>query len=702
MIAGDHYATFNPNMALFEDRDPNFDTEYMDKKPRMVVNHSLSVARTELAKLTKSDPIMEVVANSDSPQDIAAVRVSKAALNYVEWKFRLKKLRKNAVWWMLVGGVCGVNIGWDYLNEQAGFMSYVIDPSTGDATFNPDRKKEIQDMVDSGELDKLPEEKLPLGELEYKLYTMFQLFPDENALDFEEIRDLITTEVMDIDTLRGIYGKQVDGIMPEDTQLGVMERRMMQRIGAINPLYEQRDLNGVYIHTFWLEPGVYSGNKFLKDGIYMRWCQNKILDCSNGFPYQDGRLPFVFFQHIPSATTIWPDTTVNQIRQLNLEVDKTTSQLVESKDYMANPMWRIPTQSKVKGQIKAVAGGIIRYVHVPNVPPPEPIQGLEMPAQVESLLAGLREQILDISGQSEVSRGRVPTGVRSGVAVAYLQEEDDTKLGPTVLQMEEAIAVMGSMTLERIAQFYTQQRTIRFYKPDGQFDVIKFRGTDLKNNTDVLCQSGSAMPKMKAARQQYTLELVSLGILTDPKEIKDELDLGAGEPDNDDKNRAQADRENNIMLHGLDLKMFTMPNNPSDEQVQQTVSAAVPVKAWQNHQLHIERHTSQMMEEEFDQLQIKNPGIARLFDEHVAMHQQFIQAQQQQQMQLMQAAKGAPEGTGGMTPNTNGNGAPPAPSGFTRQMSPVPDIIGGGVTQLTTRVERPTAGLRAPSGGPPP
>jgi hypothetical protein len=362
-------------------------------------------------------------------------------------------------------------------------------------------------------------------------------------------------------------------------------------------------------------------------------------------------------------------------------------------------MWLIATQHKVKGQMKNVAGGIVRYVHVPNVPPPAPVQGVQMPAQVESLLAGLREQILDISGQSEVSRGSVPTGVRSGVAVAYLQEEDDTKLGPTVDNMEQAVALEGSLTLERFSQFYTVNRIIRFYRHDGKFDAIKFKGADLKDNTDVICQAGSAMPKMKAARQQYTLELVSLGVLTDPKEIKEELDMGSGEPDNNDKAVTQADRENNIMLHGLQMGMFTVPDDANDQQLQQTVSAAVPVKQWHNHAVHIERHTSQMMDEEFDQLSISHPGIPRLFDEHVAMHQQFLQQQQQQQMAMQQAAKGAPEGVGGTPAGQQAvggaNGLPPAQ---TRQMTNVPDVIGGGQTSLSVREPRAVPNTRAPVG----
>src|SRR5215831_2076193 len=76
MIAGDHHARYDPNKALFEDRDPNWTLAMSDKKARLVVNHSLSVARTELAKLSKSRPIMDVVANSNEPEDIGATKVA--------------------------------------------------------------------------------------------------------------------------------------------------------------------------------------------------------------------------------------------------------------------------------------------------------------------------------------------------------------------------------------------------------------------------------------------------------------------------------------------------------------------------------------------------------------------------------------------------------------------------------------------------
>jgi hypothetical protein len=698
LVAGDHNANWSPTTGKYEDRDTYFTDDADGKKPKLVINHALSIGRTELAKLTKAHPVMDVVANSDEQEDIAAAKVSKSALDACEWRFKLRKRRKQALWWMIQCGLGCIYVGWDYLNDEAGNLDYVIDPTTGDPTFDPIRQKALMEAYDRGEGPEPSKESYPLGECEFKVYSPFQLLPDELALDFDECQDMITTEVVDVDVLQSIYGRAARNIKPDSSAaLGVMEQRMLARSGITGGNQGGGTVveHGVKVHTFFLLPGVYRGNKYLENGIYVRWCNSNILlDASKAFPYADGRLPYVFFQHVPSSTTIWPDSIMTHIRGPNLEVDKTISQLIDNKDYMANPMWRVATQHRIRGEIKNVAGGIVRYRHVPNVPPPEPLPGLQMPAQVENLLQGLRAQILDISGQSEVARGRVPSGVRSGVAVAYLQEEDDSKIAPTVENMEEAIALMGSLTLSRFSQFYSVERTLRYYRHDGVFDVLKFKGADLKNNTDVVTQSGSAMPKSKAARQQYTLELVGLGILSDRKKIEEMLEIGMGEKTSEEKATAQAERENNYMRHGLPTALYK-PDEDIDEQTQK-VAVAVPVKRYHNHELHLQIHTDELLEEEYDDLAISQPEILRLFDEHIAQHQAFIEEAMQKAMEAQMAAKGAPEGASPTAPPPAPNGGPPGaeaaagqPTSF-RQITDVP--TGGGAGELSAMTIRPGPG----------
>jgi len=712
LILGDHFSRWDPTMSRFEDRDMSWN-DWDGKQPKLVINHALTVGRTELAKLTKSAPIMDIIANSDEPTDIAATKVGRSALDFANWKFQLPKLQRNALWWMIQTGLCAVYVGWDPLDRNAGYFEVTIDPETGDPTFDPRRERELESMVASGELDQVQKEQYPLGDLTFRIFSPFQLFPDPTVSEFDELKELITDEIADIDVIKGLYGRSADDLRPDpNLRLGTIEQRMLTRAGVQARTNLQHPVeNAIRIHTFWLRPGIYLGNRFLKDGAYVRWAQGKVLDISRPFPYQDGRIPFVFYQHVPVSTSIWPDCVITHIRGPNLEVDKTVSQLIANKDYMSNPMWLIATQHRLKGEVKNVAGGIVRYRHVPNIPPPAPVGGLQMPQQVENLVQSLAQQILDISGQSEVAHGGVPSGVRSGVAVAYLSEEDDTKIAPTVRNLEDATALQGSLTLERFAQFYTFERILRFYRRDGIFDVRKFKGADLKNNTDVVCQAGSALPKMKAAKQQYVLELVSLGVLRDPHKIEQMLELGEGEPDDVDKAISQANRENNMMIHGVWGNQTTPANfdnneaaDNATEQASPAVNTpvrnelgfkrlptAVPVKAWHNHQVHIQRHTSVMMDEEFDDLAVTHPEIVRLMDEHIAMHQQQLQAQQQQAMQALMAQKGAPDGPPGQSPGTAPPGAPaggPDQNGTTLGVLATtnqPDPIAGGAMGLRTR-----------------
>jgi hypothetical protein len=549
LVAGDHYTRWDPTRGDF------ITPEKPEHKVQLVLNHALTVARTELAKLNKAKPIMDVVANSEDTDDIAAAKVGAQILEGFEWKFRLRRKRKQAYWWMIVTGLGAQFVGFDPANAMSGSYQYYVDPATNEPTWSPERIKELKEMIKDGELeqdDVVQEE--PLGEIEYKTYSPFQLLPDENCDEWADLKELITIDVVDVDVAKANWGAKAKDITPEEgLSTSTVNSTVMFRAGLTGALTSPPQVeNAVAIYTWWLLPGVYNG-RYLEQGKMIRWCNKNIkLEESKTFPFIDCRIPFAFFEHIPNATAIWPESIMTHIRHVNLEMDKTISQLIENKDYMANPMWRVALQHDLPKDIVSIPGGIIKYRYVPNVPPPEPIPGVPMPSQVEQLLDGLRTQILDISGQGEVSRGtQLPSGVRSGVQVAYLQEEDETRLGPTAENIEDGISVMGSLTLSRVSQFYHTKRIVRLYKRSGEFDVLMFKGADVKGNTDVVVLPGSALPKSKTARQQFELELVQLGVERNPKRIRDVLELGTGEPDEIDRAAAQADRENQAMVQGV-------------------------------------------------------------------------------------------------------------------------------------------------------
>lgn len=677
LVAGDHYMRWEPTVGGYVER------QFDDHNIRLVLNHARVVARTELGKLNKSKPITDIMPQSDDGEDIAAAEVGQFALDSMEWKFRLRDTRSTAKWWMILTGVGAIYCGWDPVDARDGYQKYYIDPNTGDATFNQKRINELKQLYEGGEIDELTESEDPLGDCCFDVYSPFQILPDDTVLRFKDIGDIITTDVVDLDKAIGNW-KPKQELRADDKQPGVIEGRMIRRlgVGAGSAFSTNTSSKVVQIHTYWLKPGIFPQNSYLRDGIMVRWANRNIkLEENAPFPYTDNELPFVFFEHIPNATAIWPDSVIEDIRSPNIELDKTVSQLLENRDMMVNPMWRIPEQCRVSGKIVSKPGGELRYVHVRDIPPPEPIPGTPLPVQIENLAVALRDQILDISGQGEVSRGRVPSGARAGVMLQYLNEEDETRLGPTADNCGEATARMGSLILSRLSQFYSTERLMRGFKRGGGFAVRKFKGADLKGNTDVVFLEGTANARSKAARQQNALTAVEMGMPMSPKKLHDLLELGGGEPDEIDLAMAQADRENELMTKNILTpreQLRQRIESPPGAQNEDTYVAggaptqnggeaqgpvAVPVKNWHNHQVHLERHRRYMMQEEFERLTNLHPDIVRLFDEHVAMHEQILQQQAQAQMEQAMAMRGMPDGPPGQPPQAKpgAQAAGPAP-----------------------------------------
>lgn len=634
LISGDHYANYNPTTGLFVEpaKEPH--------QVRLVLNQARVIARTELAKVTKSRPIFEVIPNSPDEEDIAAAKVGRFALDAAEWQFKLKRYRKRALWWTIITGCAAVYVGYDGETRKGGFFELMIDPNTNEPVFDPRRMQELRQAEANGELQ-IEMEELPLGELEFKLYTPFQILPDDTVFEFDEMADVILTDMVKTSVLKDIYPRARDRIRGSTSNNDSFMTRMLRRANLIDRLDQVASEDVSQVHTYWLPPDVYSRNNYLQNGVMARWTDPELeLELIRPYPFSDKRLPLAFFRHTPNATSIWPDTVITDIRQPNLELDKTMSQLLENRDFMLNPMWAIARQLNV-AKIKSQPGGVVDYTHVRDVPPPTQLPGVPMPTQIENLVIGLRDQILDISGQGEVSRGRLPAGVRSGVQMSYLQEEDETKLGPVVDEFEDGLSVMGSLILSRMGQFYATERLMRSYRSGGQADIRKFKGADLKGNTDVQVQTGSALPKLKAARQQFAINMAELGVETDPKRLRDILELGEGEPDEVDLAFAQADRENELMRGVAVNTQRAIVGNGDTEAGQGSV--AIPVKKWHNHDAHLKRHYRFMSTAEFEGLATTNPDIVRIFDEHTTMHEQAKAELMTQQLQLMAMARGGPE-----------------------------------------------------------
>lgn len=626
---GDLWAEWNVHDKKLKESTPA-----SDHRVRLPINLAQPVVRTELAKLTKNRPMLDVLARSQDKTDLNAAEVGDKLLNnYVERKFHMPRVRRRALWWTLTTGLSGILTDFDPNAQEK--VRVMVDPK-GQPLSDP-RVIEAYRQYYRKKHQAPKYEEVPQGELVYRVLSPWQMLWDYSQQFVEDAMWIIVSEVYDIHEAERRWGKEVE---PEpDAKPGPIEQRLLGKFDLTSKLAYDKSTSQdmAEIHRLFIKPG----HKIFPRGAHVVFTKEEILFREN-YPYAHGELPVSVTGHVPLLTGQYPMSVLQQIRGPVLELSRTASQLVENRNLMGNPPWAIPKQLKIDKEIQNKPGLRLEYTHVPNIPPPAPIDMPEIPSYVRELIPQMREHILEISGQGETSQGRVPPGARSGVAIAYLQEEDDTRLGPTVTEFEETMERVGGQTLELIAEKYATSRTITIYHKGSEPEVFDFIGTQLAGNTSVVCQAGSALPRSKAAKQQYILDLWDRKLEQDPRRVREMLELSEGEAEDFEVDLEQAERENRRLQQGEEVEVLE----------------------WHNHAAHHYNHRRFMKSADFESL---DPGVQQVFIAHDAEHTQLEQLQQQQQMQLQAQAQilGGAGGGGG-----EGAIAPPGENGQTGEAAP--------------------------------
>lgn len=607
----------------------------VDHKVRMAVNLAQPAVRTELAKLVKNRPIMDVLARSADQEDLNAAKVGDKMLNnYVERKFHMPRVRKQMINWVLMCGMGGILVDWD---ETALGEIDVFHTKEGNPVFDP--KLIEQYKIQYEKEDYKPDyKKIPMGEMIVKAVSPFQVIWDFSTNLFDEAGWCIYSDVYDVDEVYRRWGCHV---LPEQNVLpGIIENRMMKRMDLTGELREVpiTAQKMCEVHQMWIKPG----HPKFPDGLCLVFTKDCIIK-ETEYEYGHGELPVHMMSHIALPTSQHAMSILQQLRAPVLELSKTKSQLIENRNLMSNPPWLIPKQLQVTKEIQNRPGLRIEYNYMPNVPPPKPVEMPEIPKYVTEMVESLKEDIREISGQGETSQGKVPPGARSGVAIAYLQEEDDTRLGTTVQELEETMEGVAYQQLRIMAEKYDTPRTVNIYRVSGEPEVFDFVGTMLSGAGGVNCQAGSALPRSKAAKQQFILDLWDRKLEQDPRKVRQMLELSEGEPDEWEVDLDQAERENH------ELKEVIDPG----------------VEEWYNHPAHHYMHRNYMKSAEFRK---QSKEIQQLFKKH---DQEHTEAEQRQAAELAanQAAQ-QPQGGGGGEAPPPGSSAPAGANGQNNVQGP--------------------------------
>jgi hypothetical protein len=528
---------------------------YTPKAPpwrvRMVINKVRGYTRNELAKVTAQRPRFYVVPATSEDEDLASARISESIFDSVYSNHNIKHVIRKAEWWNLT---CGNAF--------------------------------IKDYWDANKVDTFSEQK---GDFCIEAVSPFNLYVPNLAEEELEAQPYIihaTTKSVDwanasFPLYAGKFTANANGTN------NIMDNGFLNTIGASS------DKNEVLVLECWIKPG----NSLLPNGGLVTIVGDKLVQVTKSYPYKHGDYPFSKLDNVPTGR-FYTTSIIEDMIPLQREYNRTRSQIIEAKNLMSKPKFLAPRGSIDAKQVTSEPGQVIYYQ--PGFNAPVQMQLASLPSYVMEEVNQLQQDMDDMSGQHEISRGQNPSQVTAATALSFLKEQDDTRLSGTIESLESALEKLGKHVLSNVVQFWTTPRLVRVVGRDQQFDATQYDSKAIRGNLDVRVESGSALPQSKAAKQAFVMDLLKMGLIPQEKGLE-MLDIGGIEKVYEDYlvDVRQAQRENQKMMQGMTIE----PNDFDTHQVHIDVHnkfrkgqqyEALPEQLKEIFQMHVQAHVEAM------------------------------------------------------------------------------------------------------------
>jgi hypothetical protein len=546
--------------------------------------------------MTKQNPTWQVIPTSAQESDRQSAMTGEKILEYLWHHLIMRNKLMDVLRWSRVCGGGFWKIYWDSAKGQK--VQIVADPE-GNPVMHGETGAPMKPSDFEGELPEgLQSKTIATGDVHIEVISPFEFYPDPIATELEECEWCIQVTVKSPEYVKAHFDQEVE---PDtDVGPGPTESRLFPsfQMGGTS------GFRGVKLHEYWCKP-----NSQHPEGRRAVWAKGKML-FEGPNPYK--RLPYAMFKGIPVPGRFWPSSTTEQLRGPQTELNKIRSQITENAQRIGNPAIVKSRQANV--QYSGVPGEEVLYDDtVPNSVPTY-LQPPQMPNYVLQQQERSEQSMQEISGQHEVSNAQVPAGVKAASAINLLQEADDTRLGPAIYDMEETLGRAGTMLLELVARYWTDERIVMIAAEDHPLEALNFRGAALKENTHAEVQSGSMFPKSKAAKQAAIQDMMNLYLQYQGDQPMNKRMVA----------KVMRDMEAGALgkLFG-DLAVDEGQINEENQELGQGAELAINV--FDDHEAHIEGHTEFQKGPVYKTL---GPVAAIATERHVALHRQQLMAAQ--------------------------------------------------------------------------
>ncbi|MDD5245585.1 MAG: hypothetical protein PHU49_16365, partial [Syntrophorhabdaceae bacterium] len=241
--------------------------------------------------------------------------------------------------------------------------------------------------------------------------------------------------------------------------------------------------------------------------------------------FADGQLPYIKFDNVDRPDMFWGKSEIEPIEPLQKELNKRSSQIMESANLTADPKVLVPRSSGLKKEsITTRPGEKIPYQGTQK---PEYMIPPSLPPYVSQNLDRTMDHVERISGNYGILAGNLGGGATSAAAISTIKEMAEMRPRMKMENLSDSLREVGELIVSRIKQNYDKPRQLIISKGDGSggIDFDQIQSEDITDEYNIDIAVGSNLPTSQSLLFQWAMSLHEIGVIKDPKDMLAVIDF---------------------------------------------------------------------------------------------------------------------------------------------------------------------------------
>lgn len=242
--------------------------------------------------------------------------------------------------------------------------------------------------------------------------------------------------------------------------------------------------------------------------------------------YLYDKYPFVMVNSVTDTSSAWGLSDYSQLEQLNVELNKSISQLVLTKDRMARAKVINPKTTGVQNHEFTNINGIINPTNSSEASSIRYLENPPMQLDLTSAVELFKTYFYLVAGTFEIDQAQGMNKNRLAYkSISALLELAATMNRGKIRNYYRLIRERGRMFISMVQNFYNEERYISYVNDRGMLEAKNVNLSGMVIPTKLAVVVGSTMPISKVQQREEALELYRIGAI-DREELLSRLDWG--------------------------------------------------------------------------------------------------------------------------------------------------------------------------------